>query len=578
MLFLALAGCMSIGAAQSQPSDATLGYDLLSRGLTPQQWVVGAKAIVESDSGLFSRHLLPPDDYIPPGEFLRNTTNPTVTSLLLKHIDTLRQQSPHEEDSAVSDLACALAIWDGKAHLPELQSISNYLCENLANAKADSTYAIAINLLQRRVELGDNQAVRDYANNILNSPRINHHNASFLSIIWSFPRNEAVIELSKQVFATGGANSWAPTLQRKQGLGYGIIFTKLLGLDSYRKAVIEGLTDSKEYDSGPLVDIAASLASLNITCQFDGLPTQPVILRNCDIYATAISDIKGAPPFRVEWSEEKKNQAIGQIIAFLQQYGNALQYYPNIAYYQPSIEFPGLDHPATPADVRSGNALFTLANLHAPTRVLPLAQLPVHAVVKQEPVEVWQAEAFLDNAGVWHSIYGYVGENGMGQAQESQLASPIFEGYWRIDRHFEGDLIGLGSNTYLVKRSVPIRLVARNLTPNCLPLPAGLIPTNQPGQKIPVAMAVYYAPPDAPISSNISVWSNVPMNPPPPLPPPTAGPAPVITVDGKGEYTFASFDLGTLYDLSRPGKYVVTVGSPAPGTESSATYSFQVLR
>ena len=104
------------------------------------------------------------------------------------------------------------------------------------------------------------------------------------------------------------------------------------------------------------------------------------------------------------------------------------------------LTFPALDHPATPEDVRKGNAIFSLAG-QGRVRVSKAPKLPRFAiwnrppktwpplsVVKSESEEVgvvWQAEE-AEVGGRWQRYYGFVGRCGLVKVPGEEIE------FWRI--------------------------------------------------------------------------------------------------------------------------------------------------
>jgi hypothetical protein len=159
-------------------------------------------------------------------------------------------------------------------------------------------------------------------------------------------------------------------------------------------------------------------------------------LRVCDYYAWKLSDIEGFPACGPYWPEAKRDEAVAACSEFLSRYGARVQpadgemsaprWWEQA---RARLVFPRLDHPATPAEVRDGLAIFSLAG-EGPARVAPVARRPIPVkwigpkgkprLEADQIVWIWQAEEIRKD-GVWRRYYGLVGHHVLARAPAEEV-------------------------------------------------------------------------------------------------------------------------------------------------------------
>ena len=309
-----------------------------------------------------------PDHYVPLGESLRNKTNPSVSDLLMKRISTVyisdHYFSPGSSINDVSHLIQDLALWDGKAHLDDLQKYCLYLGKRVAPSDQD-----LVELYQKRIQLGDSQVMGDYLSKIFPSENgavksIFYRNAQDFSVLLTNLDIPAISHFSEEVM-TAPNTPLFPIIQLDRSYqNEELLCSPLYRLAPFRAEVARELKDTTVVENCTLKDLNSTLTSrlhLNLASSFyqsqaSSTPTNADLgfdLRICDVIANYISKLKGAPEFRFDWSEIDRNAAIQRQIAFLNQYGAAIDYNSSNYSYQGvvaagALSFPQLNHPATP--------------------------------------------------------------------------------------------------------------------------------------------------------------------------------------------------------------------------------------
>lgn len=180
-------------------------------------------------------------------------------------------------------------------------------------------------------------------------------------------------------------------------------------------------------------------------------PGTAVPYRVCDLIASAVGDIEGAPECELYWPLARRNAAVAQCAAFLRRYSGQMRFDPKLRSFWPFGEtepyeahliFPPLNRPATQADVNAGHAIFALSGRR---RFVALSAVPVKATwiarndammqhARKSPRSgeaeqvvgilkdgyVWQAEDVWQN-GRWQRWYGFVGMNALVKLPASAL-------------------------------------------------------------------------------------------------------------------------------------------------------------
>lgn len=407
------------------------------------------------------------------GEVLRAKKNLSVTELMIKRTNSMLTAGHSKEERLASlknscKMALHLSHWDIQAALPiladEIKRCQHAIAGNQPYGdNYELEYYIAEMSIQR-ISGGDRFAVEDYIQWLRTTvPHLTEYSIpEFLEPLWRFPDNVLLNSEAERVFndvaspwedMTNGPKQWCWTIP----LGH-LIDSPLIGVDGFKNHVLRKLSDKSmggtiKMREGLWTDIKLNNDSMDAYYCNHEPPLPPVEKeftgRVCDIYAIYVTQLDGAPRFEFYWSEDRKYKAIEACISFLQQYGRNFRFKEFAAPFPPVhrdviLTFPQMDHPATPDDVRRGQAIFTLQgkgevrvkNISQPplkAKWVKLKQFPYIQIARQYDSEkeaqitkyeqdgfVWQAEQLFVN-GKWVDYYGFVGKHGVWMVPGSEL-------------------------------------------------------------------------------------------------------------------------------------------------------------
>lgn len=439
---------------------------------TEVQWLEAARKIVSPvrpanvpPIPAIVRRMLPPDP--PAGAKLAARRSPSVTELLIRRADSVADLNPGNTRRVYQmELSCKLTLllaqWDPSA---AREPIRNRLaqCAALQREKRNSTY-VARTLLEPLAQLlaaglsqKDDKLAAEYAAWLgeLSPKDVEsfHPAAPFLPLGYA-PDNSLLAKAAEKAFISPDSQ-WLP-LHEKVPAGWPDFLTFLVSVPAFQKMLAQEFTNTT--DLGTIsVDIEKKSANLSMKSGRYGhslansrdpdLPPDaaPRSVRVCDAYAWMLSRLEGSPPFEPYWPVEKKDAAIAQYPKFLQKWGRCFQEYPPL---DATVRFRGdvasfhllkadeefLNNTKVVGeedDVASGRAIFSLADIGAERRTVPLTMFPHIArwkTLKTFPLSptvdkdgtqherfdqkgyVWQAEEVLVD-GKWQRFYGFVGRH-----------------------------------------------------------------------------------------------------------------------------------------------------------------------
>jgi hypothetical protein len=344
------------------------------------------------------------------GESLRDRTNPSLSELLLKRF-RLMLSDASVGNNELGALLLGIMNWDGKAHLAEVASLQRQLRHRSDGPSPIWTISApdAQNLLfERRLEAGDRSALGEYADWLAGiSPKDitpGDNAVRYFHVLWHHANDPAMKELARKLFATN--SKWNP-------IPNALIETPLLGVDEFRAAVLDGLQDKSDAGEAKYNVGSVSYQFTRTGESWGDSPGPPGIkpgttvkIRVCDGYAARLAKISGMASFDFSWPVEKRSEALERDRGFLSQYGADFRAQQDDHYGEwlqgdvpvATFSLPPLDHAATPADVRMGRAIFSLAK---GARPWPMPSHPLGPA--------FQAEEVREN-GAWHRYYGVVEE------------------------------------------------------------------------------------------------------------------------------------------------------------------------
>jgi len=414
------------------------------------------------------------------GEVLRAKKNPSVTELMGKRIESLRQTDgpvPWRMQSIVQacSLAKILSEWDEKAALPHLRRLVRECrdCmsdEKLAQSKGWTFRPLAPEigrLTLLRVKAGDAAALDEYAGwvSTIGPDAQDFSFKDVLQPMWENPTHPAVAAAARMMF-NDEQSPWTRKFLRAYNT-HDLAETPMLGVAGFRERLLVELTDKEKAGSITLYENGCASTELDggygssggdLRCKDDPLapkPWTPVPFRVCDYYAFELSLHDGLPRCPLYWPLEKRDRAVADCAKLLRRYGERFQY----SALQDSLwtlndrarmTFPPLDHPATADEVKKGLAIFSLEG-EGKTRSAGLSARPMKArwtTLKDSPYGtnrydpktkktettinydqeglVWQAEEVLKE-GKWERYYGFVGANRVARVPAAEIEFPPAE-------------------------------------------------------------------------------------------------------------------------------------------------------
>jgi hypothetical protein len=251
----------------------------------------------------------------PHGEELRMRTGASVGELLAKRVASLVDSK--------SEVACGLAfaafLWDSKESLPVLQNAST-----LEACRADSRVTAA------RMSLSDPQAAVDWSATIRDRAAKPGLLTSDLAPLWIFPDDPALSKTAERLFA-------GPEAPLSPAVKFQVIYSPLLAVPAYRRAVLSTLNDSS------VVGKATRSLEGVLSYQFKNggggggapgndprqvPPGQERPVRVKDLTALELTTLDGAPEFQPDWPEFDKDTAITEITEFLRMHEKELRAFP----------------------------------------------------------------------------------------------------------------------------------------------------------------------------------------------------------------------------------------------------------
>jgi hypothetical protein len=436
------------------------------------------------------------------------------------------------------------------------------------------------NLLDMRISWGDLDAASEYASLVVGwDPNTAQGGAlGFLDVISHHPDNSVLAAAAEKLFSDpslGWINPSGSAFSSRVPIG--TLRSPLIAVLAFRAVVLRALHNQAHAGSftknpnGVWIE-PWSGRGLSFTKDDPAPPSDAVFdFRICDIYANEISYLPGGPKCSLFWPVEKRDKGVAACIAYLQRYGDNFRYDPDISQTplfgsdDAPIHFPILDRPATPKDVSTGRAIFSLPG--SPCRVK--MSLPASAIWTGRPDRpggmVWQAEEVLVD-GTWQRFFGFTGNSYIAGASPMQKVSgsdiefPLYR--WKIGPGFEAKLDGPGETTFTETRQplfpkvtlgapVIISIIIRNSKGVDQAVPEVFLSPTSDGKTLPADITVS-AEYSEKVNPDDKSWTTLTLKHMPVFAV-SAGSAPIL---GTGrEIRTAKIDLRDFFDVSRPGTY-----------------------
>jgi hypothetical protein len=533
------------------------------------------------------------------GESLRSKSNPSVSDLIIKRFEQfVRTDTDKDLDPTnLSKLLLALAVWDGKNHLDDLQRLGQELDAKFVRQTGKSSQEVNVTLCEKRLQLGDSSALRDYVNYLqaltpeeLETIYQSQSGGGFFPIMWHYPNDPAIRKVAEKIFTNKGA----PLVPIPNSL----VPTPLIGLAAFRQELERGLNDTSsagtvkvgvgnlEYDFTATHTTGGYSSDPPQVFSFAPKPGTVVTFRLCDCYAYQLSQVAGFPECKLYWPKAKRDEAVAVCKTFLEQYGNAYQGRPSDPYDDTAgapapgtarFFIPQLDHPATPDDVKAGRALFSLSGT---TRVWKMPSYPMGPA--------WQAEeVFVD--GKWERYFGVLGDGKPMKVAASKIDfSGSFPPPGKVTKEISGEIGGpsapgmeIFNMSYGVRHSLamnsplPVTVDISNhsgldvAVPGSLLLPPGAVKTLPAAIGLSVSYSEKLAPAIQRFSEPIfdpAPYHELPLRKEVVIAPEQPAGS---TLYPTQKLTVLKIDLRDFFDMSRPGTYRVEALFHVPGEPGS---------
>ena len=444
----------------------------------PARWLEAAGGIVSPDipeGTPFPRPVSTPMK----GASLRAGKDPSVATLMIRRATDIQRApgliTPGTGLAGACQMGSLLTAWDEAASLPLLKALCAE-CLKLSDAnraqkssqqfdQSLTTYLAAFT--EARSRIGDPGALDEYADWLrTTSPTmLGYATLAAFKPLLAHPDHPALSSAARWLF-NDPKSPWVPILPEARGEMaskiQSLFKSPMISVAGFREGVLAGLKDraplgtvQKTGDQSIQCKSAGAPITNMGSSDFDleGVPLNVEFpYRRCDLLASHLSALEGSPRCELLWPEARRDDAVAGCTAFLERFGTSFtdepSPSPHFHFGSAHLKFPPLDAPATPADVASGRAIFSLDGQGEARRVnLPAyPQLARWITLKDSPVIltdgnnvrrreydtdglVWQAEE-VRRGGAWERYYGFVGHHTIARvpASEIEFGSRYFPG------------------------------------------------------------------------------------------------------------------------------------------------------
>ena len=609
---------------------------LLDDSATQARWLEAAGGIISMD---FEEGMPYPKPGSRPvkGESLRTGRDPSVTVLMLRRASQIaRTGNPRTSRDPVLSAACQMAIaltsWDEKASLPLLQELckqcrkrsDQWLAGGDRNNHADQSLASNLAKFTKiRVKLGDAGAIDGYASWLrTTTPKMLEYGTfEALKPLLDQPDQPALASAARWLF-NDPKSPWVPLLPEARGQQTphfnNLFSSSLIVVAGFREGVLASLADKtplgtvSRTEKGSIRRKITGGGTMNSgTNNIDLSDFPPDVehyFRNCDFVASMLSGLEGCPKCDLFWPEARRDEAVAACVAYLTRFGSRLTTEaPPGSHDFPDpkahLRFPALGKLATPDDVTSARAIFSLEGQGEARVVNLLGGFPQQArwvTLKDRPVDrtyypegvtrreydtdgyIWQAEEVRKGDG-WERFYGFVGHHVIAQAPASEIE---FGGRLGPGWNLKG---GLDARMEMVEprpagfepgRPILVALHVRNRLGVDHPSPTELLrpsPDGKPALRKGVSLSLWYTSLKGPNSGLNQPYPQDPIEPKRDAHfNPGDASRNLATLE---TFEAMRLDLNEWYDLSKPGKYrlrAVFAADSGMGEGSAAEVSFQI--
>lgn len=290
------------------------------------------------------------------GEPLRAKSSPSVAELFTRRMTELAARKEETQGfqnlNAATNFALALLAWDGQAALPQVRSFQNLLKSRYEAANSPSDVynrsylrSMMVSLYLKRFEVKDKTAFVEYAE-WLGSIRPEEAGEGIIYLftpMWRYANHPVIAQAAERMFAQAGS-PWLPLIdgERRESFYRGkLLETPMLNLKSFRERVLEGLANKTVVGTlRPHTTSAGDRFDLNVENTYTALivgasnsvsayfpipandqraarATEPMTIRVCDVYASRLVRLRGAPSFQIYWTEAERDRAISELVTFI---------------------------------------------------------------------------------------------------------------------------------------------------------------------------------------------------------------------------------------------------------------------
>ncbi|WP_165227867.1 hypothetical protein [Aquisphaera insulae] len=411
------------------------------------------------------------------GDSLRTGHEPTVSALMARRVDAMSRPEDAGRNLPTYDLDAANALcmhlrrWDPVAAVPVMAMLSARMAADMKPDPHGDTYRPArlagsfARLIAERIKAGDERAIDEYAlvARRLVPEMVQDWNLEILEPLWQHRERPAIAAAAEALFGREDS-PWSATLRGGRHHLFELVSSPLLAQPSFRTLVDRLLADTTEIGTTRRKDeTTITVEWPNASMGFSVTPFDPLLppvgttgkLRICDRAAAQLARIDGFPEFILGWPPAEKDAGIAACRALLKEYGGLLGppagSPPGFLPWglTATLNFPELNRPATPDDVRRHRALFTLAGEFeegVEVRAVPLPNRPIRGrwtqyegapisritIKEGKPVTekafdqgglIWQAEE-VKLGEEWKRYYGFVGRHVIARVPAEEIEIP----------------------------------------------------------------------------------------------------------------------------------------------------------
>jgi hypothetical protein len=451
------------------------------------------------------------------GEPLRVGRDPSVTALMLRRARQIErmgdpQSSNHQGLAGACQMASILVSWDEQASLPLLKTLmkecraeSDRWRDQEKPQNPDQNLASSLaGFTQVRLRLGDLEALDEYAAWLrTTSPKMLEYGTfQALQPLLADPDQPTLASAARWLF-NDPKSPWVPLLPEARGQQappfQSLFASPLIIVAGFREGVLTGLADKsplgtiEKIEKGSIRRKIKNVPATNSGSSFFDLEGVAIGVehpfRYCDYLASILSGLEGCPRCDLFWPEARRDEAVAACVAYLKRYSASfttetpagIRDFPESKVH---LKFPILGKPATPEDIASARAIFSLEG-QGEVRLASMPGLPQQArwvTLKDRPVDrtsfpdgitrreydtdgyVWQAEEVRKGDG-WERFYGFVGHHVVARvpASEIEFASQ-FSPWWNLKGGMDArtELVEPRTTGYEPGRPVLVSLHIRN--------------------------------------------------------------------------------------------------------------------